>query len=105
MTPSVSAAAEPEPAPAPTSAIKLDIQATDQTWIKVEADGTNVSPGEILEPGMTRHFNADTSLKLVIGNAGGLNLKLNDQAMKAIGKTGQVRAIVVTPENLKNFIE
>ena len=105
LTPAVSAAAEPQPAPVPTKAITLDIQATDQTWIKVKADGTNVSPGEILEPGMTRHFNADTSLNLVVGNAGGLNLKLNDQAVKAIGKTGQVREILVTPENLKNYIE
>jgi cytoskeleton protein RodZ len=103
LTRSVSAAAEP--GPAPTSAITLDIEATDQTWIKVKADGTTVAPGEILERGMTRHFNADTSLNLITGNAGGLSLKLNDQAMKAIGKTGQVRAIVVTPENLKTFLE
>ena len=102
---SVSASAEPDSIPAPTSAITLDIQATDQTWIKVNADGTNVSPGEILEPGMTRHFNADTSLNLIVGNAGGLNLKLNAQTMKSIGKSGQVREIKVTPENLKDFIE
>lgn len=105
LTPSVSAAPEPEPAATPTSALTLDIQATDQTWIKVDADGINVSPGETLKPGMTRHFNADSSLHLIVGNAGGLNLKLNDQTMKAIGKTGQVRVIVVTRENLKDFIE
>ena len=87
----MSAAPEPEPTPAPTRAITLEIQAIDQTWIKVKADGTNVIAGEILEPGMTRHFNAETSLELVIGNAGGLNLKLNDQPVKPIGKSGQVR--------------
>jgi cytoskeleton protein RodZ len=105
LTPSVSAASEPESIAAPTSAMTLDIQAIDQTWIKVDADGTNVLPGEILEPGMTRHFNAENSFHLVIGNAGGLNLKLNDQRVKTIGKTGQVRAIVLTPNNLKDYIE
>ncbi len=105
LTSSVSAAPEPVPPPAQASAITLDIEATDKTWIKVKADGTTVSPGEVLERGMTRHFNADNSLNLIVGNAGGLNLKLNDQAMKAIGKAGQVREIVVTPENLNTFIE
>ncbi len=102
---SVSAALEPESVPAPTTALALDIQAINQTWIKVNADGRNVSPGEILEPGDSRHFSGDTSINLIVGNAGGVNLKLNDQPMKAIGKSGQVREIKVTPENLKDFIE
>jgi cytoskeleton protein RodZ len=105
LTSSVSAAPEPEPVPAPTTAIALDIEAVNQTWIKVNADGRNVSPGEILEPGNSRHFSADSSLNLIVGNAGGVNLKLNDQPMKAIGKSGQVREIKVTPQNLKDFIE
>jgi cytoskeleton protein RodZ len=105
LTSSVSAAPEPESVPAPTTAIALDIEAVNQTWIKVNADGSNVSPGEILEPGDSRHFSADTSLNLIVGNAGGVNLKLNDQPMKAIGKSGQVREIKVTPQNLKDFIE
>jgi transcriptional regulator with XRE-family HTH domain len=94
----------PEPAPTPSSALALDIECLEQTWIKVNADGANVSPGEILEPGMTRHFTAQTSLNLIVGNAGGLALKLNDQKMKPIGKNGQVREIVITPANLKDFI-
>lgn len=104
LTPSVAAAPEPEPVPAPTSAVALDIECLEQTWIKVNADGTNVSPGEILQPGMTRRFTAQMSLNLIVGNAGGLALKLNDQKMKPIGKRGQVREIVITPSNLKDFI-
>src|SRR4051812_37446945 len=41
LTSAVSAAPEPESVPAPTTAITLDVQATDQTWIKVNADGTD----------------------------------------------------------------
>jgi cytoskeleton protein RodZ len=104
LTPAVSAAPEPKPATA-RSAITLDVQATHETWIKVNADGNTVSPGELLEPGVTRHFTAHTSLNIIIGNAGGLNLRLNDQTVKAIGEIGQVRQIVLTPDNLKDFIE
>ena len=82
----------------------LVIEAHEQTWIKVTADGTDVSPGEILEPGMTRRFTAQTSLTLAVGNAGGIAMKLNDRKMKSIGKSGQVREIVITPSNLTDFI-
>jgi len=105
LTPSVAASPQPGPASTPNRGMTLDIQAIDQTWIKVVADGTSVSPGETLEPGMTRHFNAENSFRLVIGNAGGLNLKLNDQRVKAIGRIGQVRAIVLTPDNIKDYLE
>ena len=104
LTPSVAAAPEPESAPAQASALTLDIEATEQTWIKVNADGATVSAGEVLERGMTRRFTARNSINLIVGNAGGINLKLNDQKMKAIGKNGQVREIVITPDNLKSFI-
>jgi cytoskeleton protein RodZ len=109
LNPSVAAAPEPEPVPAPpaptTTGLALDVEATAQTWIKVTTDGNVVVPdGEILEPGMTRRFTAGTSLTLVVGNAAGLSLKLNDQKMKPLGKSGQVREIVITPSNLKDFI-
>ena len=68
------------------------------------ADGKSANPGEILEPGMTRKYMAQNKLIILVGNAGGLELKLNDKPMKAIGKTGQVREIVITPETAKNFI-
>lgn len=104
ITSAVSAAPEPEPIPQQTAGIKLDIEAVEQTWIKVNADGTNILAGEILEPGMTRQFTAESLLNVIVGNAGGLNLKLNDQKMKTIGKSGQIRQLVITPENFKDFL-
>src|SRR5262249_13043066 len=50
-----SAAPEPEPSPPSISpqALTLEVEAREQTWIKVTADGNAVDPGEILQPGMT----------------------------------------------------
>jgi cytoskeletal protein RodZ len=98
-----SAAPEPE-ALSPTSAVRIDIEISETTWIKVTADGTTVDPGEILEPGTTRHFTAQKSIILSLGNAGGLALKINDMPAKSIGKSGQVREVKITPENIKSFI-
>ena len=94
---------EPEP-PAPAEALRIDIQVKETTWIKVYADGKTVNPGEILEPGTTRHFAAQDSIILSTGNAGGLLLKINDIPAKELGQRGEVRQFRITPSNLKDFI-
>jgi cytoskeleton protein RodZ len=98
-----SAAPEPE-SPVPTEGLRLDMEVTETTWVKVKADGTTVDPGETLEPGTTRHFKAQNSIILEIGNAGGLALKLNDMPIKNVGKSGQVRELIITPQNIKSLI-
>jgi cytoskeleton protein RodZ len=106
-------AAAPEPQaqlPAPvaaaapaTQALNIEMEATEQTWIKVMADGNTVNPGEVLQPGMTRKFTAQNQLNVDIGNAAGISLKVNDKAAKALGKSGQVRELIITPANIKSF--
>ena len=106
-TPPQTTAAAPEPeaaAPPKSQALTLDIEVREKTWIKVTADGNAVTPGEILEPGMTRKFTAQNAIDIAIGNAGGLTLKLNDQRMKPLGKSGQVRKLTITSNNVKDFI-
>ena len=104
LTSSVEAAPEPEPVPpVPATSIALEIQAREQTWIKVVADGKEPQEA-LMEPGNLLTFTAQTSLTLTVGNAAGLDMKLNDQQMKSLGRSGQVREIVITPQNLKEFV-
>ena len=96
---------EPERPPSvKTQVLTLDIHALEKTWIKVAPDGNSANTGEILEPGMTRKFTAERSLHLSVGNAAGLNLKINDMPVKPLGKSGQVPSVTFTPANLKDFI-
>ena len=53
---------------------------------------------------MTRHFAAQNSVNLTIGNAAGLVLKINDMPTRNLGKNGQVRELNITPNNIKDFI-
>ena len=99
-----SAAPEPEP-PAPTAPVRVDIEAKETTWIKVKSDGTTLVPGEVLEPGTVRHFTAQNSLYLAVGNAGGLAVKINDMPAKMLGKAGRVLQVVITPQNVQSFVE
>jgi cytoskeleton protein RodZ len=104
LTPSVEAAPEPEPEPPPPAiSMALEVQAIEQTWIKVVTD--NEPPQEaLMEPGNVLRFTAQTSLTLTLGNAAGVTLTLNDQPMKPLGRSGQVREVVITPDSLKDFI-
>ena len=104
-TTSVATTPEPELAPPATKeALAIEMEAKETTWIKVTADGNSVNPGETLKRGMTRRFTAQTSIDLIIGNAAGLTLKINDQQSKPLGGSGQVRELNITPDNLKDFI-
>jgi cytoskeleton protein RodZ len=99
-------AAAPEPEPPPqTEPLRIDMDAKETSWIKVDADGVTVNPGENLEPGMTRHYTAQNSIFLVIGNAAGLDLKINDMPSKNLGKSGQVRELKITPDHIKDFVK
>jgi cytoskeletal protein RodZ len=101
---SSSPAPDSEPPAKTLQALTLDVEAREKTWIKVSTDGNSVNPGEVLEPGMTRKFTAESSFHISIGNAAGLTLKINDMPLKPLGKRGEVRFVTITPENLKDFI-
>lgn len=88
----------------PENRLEMELEAQEQTWIKVTTDGSTVVPGEILEPGMTRKFTAQNSIGLILGNAGGVKIKINDQPAKPLGGSGQVRELTITPSNLQDLI-
>ncbi|MBI2149742.1 MAG: helix-turn-helix domain-containing protein [Acidobacteria bacterium] len=108
VAPPETAAAAPEPESTPTppaaEALTLEMEAKETTWIKVAADGNTVVAGEILGPGVIRRFTARNSIDLTIGNAAGLALKINDMRVKPLGKSGQVRELNITADNLRDFI-
>jgi cytoskeletal protein RodZ len=82
--------ADPEPA-AETIAetYSLQIQSTEDTWMQVTVD--NQEPIEYsLAPGDKIDLEASAGYKLVIGNAGGVKLTLNDKPVQISGSSGQV---------------
>ena len=67
----------------------LKIEIIEETWIKITVD--NKRPKEyMLKPG--EHFKAEASsvFNLLLGNAGGVRLVLNDKPLPVPGKSGEV---------------
>ncbi|MGH3443631.1 MAG: helix-turn-helix domain-containing protein [Nitriliruptorales bacterium] len=101
-TPTEEPEATPSPSPTPTpsvapTSVELSVLVEDTTWMSIEIDGRVVFQGT-LRAGDTRQFSAPDSITLHLGNAGGVNLILNDRSLGAPGSRGQVVRGDCTPE-------
>ncbi len=102
--------AEPAPPPgsrtAPPSApgpppqtLTLEVRAVDKAWVQVVTDGGEPQ-ARVFKPGERRTFQAREGFRVKLGNAGGVRLYWNGQALKPPGVPGQVKEIVL-PRDLE----
>ena len=67
----------------------LEIKATEETWLKIVVDDQGAQE-MTLQANEVRQMKATSLFNLLIGNAGGVELKLNGQPVEVSGKSGQV---------------
>lgn len=97
----------PTPTPQPTATpevvtrITLELRATQRAWLRITVDGQVVEEG-MLEAGQERVWEADQSIAVRTGNAGGVILILNGEELGTMGAIGQVveRSWVVENEQI-----
>jgi cytoskeleton protein RodZ len=81
---------QPAPASKPRpGAQRLVVKAIEPTWIRVQMDGDRVAE-ELLPAGAKREWTADSRFVLTVGNAGGIQLELNGDALPPLGPSGAV---------------
>lgn len=78
----------------------LQIAATERAWVAVECDGKTLLQ-RILNPNEVRTLRASDSINVTTGNAQGIILTLNGQALKPLGRYGEVKTIRLTLADLK----
>ncbi|MCX5780750.1 MAG: DUF4115 domain-containing protein [Firmicutes bacterium] len=69
--------------------LSLVVSAHQPCWVEVKVDGVNKYVGT-MAVGEQKSFEAQTSIFIRAGNAGGLTLTLNDQKLAPLGAVGQV---------------
>jgi cytoskeleton protein RodZ len=84
--------------------IKVELTASESCWISINSD-SNQSFSRLLEPGETQSFDAIEHIFLILGNAGGVQLKINGKAAKSLGKSGEVVRLLINKQNIKTFLE
>jgi hypothetical protein len=75
-------------------AMEIVLHATEPSWISMRDQDGKPLFAELLVPGSDRTVTLRGSSTLRTGNAGGLDVKLNGNAIGSIGPTGKVREIV-----------
>jgi cytoskeleton protein RodZ len=92
------------PASPSTSALRLEIAATENCWISVDRDGS-LAVRKTLMPGEVQQVKASERFSIILGNAGGVRLKINGKAAKSLGKSGEVITIQINEKNLHDFLD
>ncbi len=84
--------------------LRLDFEVQDKCWISVNRDGV---PGlvKLLEPGDALSLNADERLYVILGNAGGVQVRINGVPTKPLGGVGDVVRMAVNEENWEDYLE
>ncbi|MCL4855156.1 MAG: DUF4115 domain-containing protein, partial [Bryobacteraceae bacterium] len=86
------------PVPAPDGKLAVDLSATEPVWVSVSSTGQDLFIGT-LEAGGTKSVAGDGPVKIVVGNAGGIEVKINGRSLGPIGPRGQVRIINATADS------
>ena len=87
-----------------SQALRLEITGMEECWLSINRDDSGAVT-KILSPGDVELFTAARTISLIIGNAGGVSLKINDRAAKTLGRSGQVVHLTIDKDTLKNFID
>ena len=83
-----------------SAAVRVSLTADEATWVSVSSDGKNIF-SNALQAHDTKVVEASEKVRLLIGNAGGLEISLNGKSIGPIGPRGQVRLVELTPEGFQ----
>jgi len=104
-TPSVPPLTPSPPATATTSVsekkpFSLQLKAIEETWVSAQVDD---QPGKEMtfKPGEGISLQASNRIRILVGNAGGLELILDGKPLDKFGKSGEVVTLVMTPQGVE----
>jgi hypothetical protein len=78
----------PAPTATPIQGLVVEARIIDRTWLQVWTDGRAVT-AETFQAGVTRTFSASQSVRMRLGNAGGVDVTVNGVPQGRLGTTGQ----------------
>jgi len=106
--PAESQPAKPQPAivqqpapPAPAGAkVMLELLAHEATWLSVSSDGKPVFSG-ILAENQSKTVASPQNAEMRVGNAAGIEVRLNGKLLGPLGRRGQVLVVVFKGDNFQ----
>jgi hypothetical protein len=86
-------ATTPVAAATPESGVVVEARVTERTWMEVWVDGTSQLQAT-LQSGSVSSFTARQSIRMRVGNAGGVEVTVNGTAQGPLGERQQVKEFV-----------
>ena len=83
-------------APTPTGGVVVQVTAIATSWVSATTGGTAAFEG-LMDAGQTEEFTDPSSVRLVVGNAGGVTLVVNGRDLGAPGNSGEVVRLTFEP--------
>jgi len=80
--------------------VRITLAASEDTWVRITADGKRVFDG-IIKGQETRNIEAGENMRVLIGNAGGVQIEWNGRQLESFGKRGEVRDVMFTRDGYK----
>jgi cytoskeleton protein RodZ len=84
--------------------LNLEITGKELCWISIKPDENRELTG-MIAPGEIRSFNASERMDIIVGNAGGISMKINGQPAKPLGNSGEVIRLTITEKSLPDILQ
>jgi hypothetical protein len=94
------AESESEPSANIRGKVRVDLVADETTWIEAVSGGKPAFVG-VLKPSQTKNLESFETIRITVGNAGGVQMRLNGKPVGRLGAHGQIRIVEFTPEGFQ----
>jgi len=81
------------PEPAVIGATRIELEATEPSWISIRGGDGTTQVARLIEPGKTQSIDIREPAILRAGNAGGLTVRANGKSLGPLGPHGAVREV------------
>jgi len=80
--------------------VSLQLKAAERTWVRFQIDD-QAEKEAMLQPGENLNLRDAKRVHLLVGNAGGLDLTVNEKKLERFGKSREVVTLIFTPEGVE----
>lgn len=85
-----------------SDSLRLSVQTLGRVWVKVSSDGKFISQ-QVYQPDSKLSFAATKNFSVTVGNAGAVKLFFNNKPIQNIGKSGEIRSLVISPDTIRYY--
>jgi cytoskeleton protein RodZ len=88
----------------PASALTLHLTARGECWVSITADGREVV-SRLMGVGEEEAVRAVSELRIKVGDASAVGMRLNGSPVRSLGRAGQVVTLRIDPANAAGLVE